>query len=193
MTVVQLTKDLKDLPPMPEFSTGEWSQLKKGLFIKRHEKDLDEKGHPIGRGMAYMIIDHPPQKIWAQILDFDRYAEFFPSISKCKIYKQDGGEIYAEFVLKLGMLIKIRYHIHHSFYPSQSRMIWEVDPSRKNDFKQSKGMWTAWPIDDDQSLVGYTISIESGRSVPKFIEDFAASSGLNKVMEALKKRVQKHG
>ena len=193
MATILLTDDLKDLPPLPEFTEREWNNLKKGEFFKRHESFTDDSGHKGGRGVAYVVVDRSPQKVWDQILDFDRYPEFFPSVSKCRITRQQENEIFVSFVIKLGMIIKIKYHIHHTFFPSQSRMTWVVDESKKNDFKQSTGMWTAWPLDGGKALIGYTVSLESGRSVPKIVEDIAAQSGLTKVMASIQKRVNSDG
>ena len=193
MALITLPKKLAELPKLPDFSEDEWDLLNKGKFIKRQERFTGEGGFTGGKGVAYMIVSRPPQAVWDQILDFDRYPEFFPNVAKCKIYKQEEGEIWAEFLLKIGMIVKIHYHIHHSFNPRQSRMTWKMDETRKNDFKQSIGMWTAWPLENDRSLVGYTVSLDVGRSVPKVIEDIAAQSGLNKVMEALKKRISRSG
>lgn len=193
MASVALTDGLKELPALPEFSEREWKDLNSGKFIKRHERFTDGTGFGGGKGVAYMVLDRPPQKVWDQILDFNRYTEFFPSVAKCHIYKQDGGEIFAEFVLKVGLIIKIHYFIHHTFNPDASRMTWKVDDTKKNDFRQSIGMWTAWPLEQNRSLVGYTVSLESGRAVPKIVEDLAAQSGLTKVMEALRNRVHTDG
>lgn len=190
MAIIQLSEKLSDLPAMPDFSNSEWKTLKKGKFVKRHEKISDENGHATGKGIAYMILDHPPQKVWNQILDFDHYSKFFPNVSKCKIYNQEENEIFAEFKLTIALFIKIHYHIHHTFFPKQSRMTWKADQTKKNDFKESIGMWTAWPYENGKSLVCYTVSIESGRPVPKIVEDLAAQSGLIKVMSALKNRVR---
>ena len=193
MAIIQVTEDLKSLPERPEFSISEQATLDRGNFVKRHEKLFDEDGNKGGKGIAYMIVSRPVQKVWDQVLDFDRYHQFFPSVKKCKIYRQEDNDIYSEFILSIGFVIRIHYFIKHTFFPDQSRMIWEVDATKKNDFKQSIGMWTAWPLDGDKSLVGYTVQIDSGRPVPKIIEDLAAASGLNKVMEALKKRVESDG
>jgi len=191
MTIIKLADNLTDLPKMPEFTRNQWKELNKGKFVKGHEEYVDDAGHKAGKGIAYMVINFPPQSVWDQILDFNHYKEFFPSISMCRIYKQEDNEIFAEFNLKIGFVINIHYNIHHTFSPTQSRLTWIADQSRKNDFSESKGMWTVWPFENGASLVGYTVSIESGRPVPKIIEDLAAQSGLNKVMAALKKRIKK--
>jgi carbon monoxide dehydrogenase subunit G len=188
--VIDLPEEFTDLPEMPELSPGDWSTLNKGKFVKKHERYTDGQGFSCGTGIAYMTLDRPPLAVWKVILGFDSYRGIFPSVSKTETYKVDGDEIFVEFKLKFGPLLGVRYHTHHTFFPNQSRLIWKMDESRKNDFKQAKGMWTAWPLEGGRSLIGYTVELESGRSLPKFAEEKISQVGLNKVMEALKKNVR---
>ncbi len=188
--IIPLANELTDLPAVPEFTEVEWKTLKKGKFVKRQEK-LEVEGRTAGKGMAYMIVDRPPKTVWDVILDFGTYPKFYPNVNKCQNYKVEGNEIFTEFILKLGLIIKVHYHIHHEFFPTASRLTWKVDQSKKNDFKESKGEWTAWPLEGGKSLIGYSVSLELKGFVPKMVEDMAAQTGLNKVMAALKKRVHK--
>ena len=47
----------------------------------------------------------------------------------------------------------------------------------------------AWPLENGRALVGYSVELESGRTIPKFAEERLAQHGLMRVMEALKKRI----
>jgi ribosome-associated toxin RatA of RatAB toxin-antitoxin module len=188
--IIPLAKELTDLPPMPEFTDAEWKTLNKGKHVKRQEK-YELEGRTAGKGVAYMIVDRPPERVWDVILDFGSYPKFYPNVSKCENYRVEDNEIFTEFILKVGLIIKVHYHIHHTFFPTASRMTWKVDQSRKNDFKESIGEWTVWPMEEGKSLIGYSVILEIMGFVPKLVEDMAAQTGLNKVMEALKKRVHK--
>jgi ribosome-associated toxin RatA of RatAB toxin-antitoxin module len=191
MAMIQFPSTFSDLPDMPEFDKAQQRSLDRGKIIKKHEKTTDADGFRGGSGFAYMILEHPPKTVWDQILDFENYHTFFKSVFRCRIYDQHDNEIFAQFILKIGMIIKVTYHIHHTVFPEKSRMTWVMDNEKKNDFKNSHGIWTVWPLEHGRSLVSYSITLESGRSIPKIIEDVTAKSGLKKVMESLKKRVAK--
>ena len=180
------------LPPMPDLTSQQWKQLEKGDMVKRHEKYTDSDGHSAGRGVAYIIANKPHTSVWEQLMKFDRYHEFYPMVKKCEVYKEQGNEIWVQFNIKVP-LMKIRYHIWHEFFPEESRLIWEMDQSKENAYKNTTGHWIVWPMENGKSLLGYTAELESGKPIPKFIEDMIADQGLAKVMESIKKRVESGG
>ena len=181
--------------PYPNLTPEQEAKLSKGEPVLREEQFTDDKGHRVGRGVVYIVIDAPPEKIWDVILDYDHYAEFYPNVHKAEITKKEGNHIYVYFVLNALGVLKIKYNIDHTFHKDENRLTWKMDQSKKNDFKESIGFWQIWPRKDGKSLVCYSVYVETGRWIPGFLQKAVDSLGitswaLGKVATCMKNRVE---
>ncbi len=179
----------------PSFTADESAKLDAGDPVMREERFNDAKGQRAGKAIAYIRVNAEPTKIWDVILDFDRYAEFYPNLSESALTSHSGNEYQARFLLNVLGLLKLRYHVIHTYMPERNAMTWKMDQTKKNDFQETTGFWKVWPESGGRSLVCYSVYIEAGRGVPKFAEDFAdklglTTWGLKKVVVSLKKRVE---
>lgn len=186
----------EDIPSSPpSFTAEERAKLDAGDPVMREERFHDAKGQRAGKAVAYIRVNAPPTKIWDVILDFDRYAEFYPNLSESALMSHTGNEYHVKFLLNVLGLLKLRYHVIHTYTPERGLMTWKMDQTKKNDFQETTGFWKIWPHEGGRSLVCYSVYIEAGRGVPKFAEDFAdklglTTWGLKKVVVSLKKRVE---
>ncbi len=193
VTSANADEDIPSSPPT--FTVDERAKLDAGDPVMREERFNDAKGQRAGKAIAYIRVNAAPTKIWDVILDFDRYAEFYPNLSESALTSHAGTEYQARFLLNVLGLLRLRYHVIHTYMPERNAMTWKMDQTKKNDFKETTGFWKIWPEDGGRSLVCYSVYIEAGRGVPKFAEDFAdklglTTWGLKKVVVSLKKRVE---
>lgn len=184
-----------ELIPYPKFAPEQETALERGEPVLREEQFTDSEGNRVGRGVVYIIIDAEPAKIWDVILDYDRYAEFYPNVHTAKITKREGNDIYVYFELNVLGVLKVKYNVKHTFYPEQNRLTWEMDKTKENDFKETTGFWQIWERADGKSLVCYSVYVETGRWIPGFVQKAADSLGittwaLEKVATCMKKRVE---
>ena len=182
-------------PPYPQFSPEEIAKLERGETVLREEQFNDTSGHRVGRGVAYIVINASPEKIWDVILDYDHYAEFYPNVNMAKITKREQDHIYVYFVLNALGMIKIEYNVDHTFHKEENRLTWKMDQTKDNDFKETIGFWQIWPRADGKSLVCYSVYVETGRWIPGFLQKAVDSLGitgwaLEKVATCMKKRVE---
>ena len=178
---------------VPDFSTEENAKLNSGEPVHRSEVfDLPD-GARAGRGVVYIRVNAKPDAIFERILDFDKYVEFYPHVGASKLYKQQDDLYFAQFTLKLAGVVKITYHCRHELNRSNNTLHWTLDDTKKNDFKQTIGFWKIWELQNGQSLLAYSIYVDSGRKIPKMIEQMATGYGLKKVAKCMKVRVETGG
>lgn len=178
---------------IPTFSSKEQALLDQGKPVKRAETFTLPEGGRAGRGVVYIRIDAPPEKIFAQILSYDHYKEFYPHVAHSELYKHEGNHYFTRFTLKLVGVISVTYHCRHVYSPDEHTITWNLDPTKKNDINQTIGFWKAWPLGPNKSLLAYSIFVDSGRSIPKIVEDMATGYGLKKVAQCMKRRVETGG
>ena len=182
-------------PPYPTFSAEEEANLQKGQPVFREEQFTDAKGHRAGRGVAYLLINAKPEKIWKSILDYDHYKEFYPNVHTAKLTKKENDHLYVFFILDVVGIMKIKYNVDHTFHAQDNRLTWKMDQTKKNDFKETTGFWQIWPRPDGTSLVCYSVYVETGRWVPGFLQKAVdkiglTTWGLKKVVTCMKKRAE---
>jgi len=181
--------------PPPDFSAEERVRMEKGEPVLREEQFTDAEGNRVGRGVSYGIINAGPEKIWNVILDFDNYTEFYPNVHTAKLTKKKNNHFFVYFVLNVLSVVKVRYNVDHTLHPAENRLTWRMDRTKKNDFRETTGFWQIWPLPGEKSLVCYSVYVETGRGIPKFVQKLVdkiglTSWGLKKVVACLKKRVE---
>ncbi len=174
----------------PKFTAEEAELLALGKPVKKAETLTMADGSSGGTGVAYIKIKATPEQIFKTILDYNTYKEFYPHVKSSELYKQDGNLYFAKFKLSLAGVLKVTYHCRHVYNPKARTLTWTLDKEKKNDLNQTAGFWKMWPSDDGQTLLGYSIFIDSGMSVPKFVEEMATGYGLKKVATCMKQRVE---
>jgi ribosome-associated toxin RatA of RatAB toxin-antitoxin module len=176
----------------PQFTEAEKTLLDEGKPVKRSEA-FKVDGNRAGRGLAYIRIKGTPDDVWKQVLDYDRYIDFYPYVEYSKLYKQEGSLYFAKFTLNMAKVAKITYHCRHVFDKEAATLTWTLDDTQENEFKKTIGFWKIWKVSDTESLLCYSIYIDSGRFVPGFIQNLATGYGLTTVAESMKKRVESGG
>ena len=175
----------------PAFTAAEAKALAAGKPVKKAEVFDTREGGRAARAVVYIRIDAPPAAILRTVLDYDRYPEFYPNLPECALYRQEGNVYFARFVLAIaGGIVKIRYHCRHVYDPEARAVTWTLDPDRANEIKETTGFWKAWETEPGRCLVGYSLWLDSGRKVPKFIENLGTDYGLRKVATCMKARVE---
>lgn len=189
-TIIAFADAPKPPSDPPKFTADEQELLARGKPVKKAETFTLPDGSSGGRGVAYIRINATPEGIFKTILDYEKYKEFYPHVKDSRLYKQEGNLWFARFKLSLAGVISVTYHCRHVYDSKANTLTWTLDKEKKNDLNQTAGFWKIWPEKEGGSLLGYSIFIDSGMSVPKFVEDMATGYGLKKVATCMKQRVE---
>ncbi|MDP8255409.1 MAG: SRPBCC family protein [Candidatus Alcyoniella australis] len=179
-------------PPLPELSNEELATLRSGEPLLRDEVYADPNGNSCGSGYALIKVDASPDEVWKQILDYNHYADFFPNVDEAVLYRQEGELYFTRFTLSVIAVVKVTYHCKHTLHREDGWLEWRLDDTKPNDFKKTDGRWVVWPFENG-SLLSYAVFVDSGRDVPKFIQNMASKWGLKQVVLSVKRRVESGG
>lgn len=174
----------------PAFDSDEQSLLDSGKPVRRYTTFTTSDGYRGGRGIAYIIIKANSDKIFRTILDYDNYQNFYPNVSKSKLYKKEDNLYFAKFTLTLAKIVTVTYHCRHDTHLDENYLTWQLDSNMENDFKETTGFWKAWKLDENKTLLAYSVYVNSGRKIPKFVEEYATNKGLMQVATCMKERVE---
>ncbi len=166
------------------------ARLEKGEVIKENETIRDSSGNDRGRAVALVIIHAPMDKVIAAIDDFETYPQWMPNVEHTKVLLRQGNRRDVTFVLDV-LWNEVKYTCIHRIDPDRGVFEWRMDDSReKKNVADSTGAWVMKSLGDNKTAVAYTVLLDTGISIPDFIEEYLAGSSLPKVARALKDRVE---
>lgn len=183
--------DFAPLPNVDKNLTPEnTAKLENGEVVKFNTVTKDEKGNDRGKGVAMVIIHASKEKILAAIEDYPTYPAWMPNTKSTKITNKQGDRVDVEFTLKI-MGFTVLYTCIHRINEAAGTVEWRMDDAKpKENVKDSVGAWVIKPIGDNKCIVAYTVAVDTGVSIPKFIQDALTNSSLPKVVKSVRTRVE---
>ena len=179
----------KSESPLETLLPSQWSILRKGEIYLEKEVFRDSKGNSRGRGVAMGIVRASPKELWSVITNFDSFPLFMPRLISSHNYKSTKNQVFIEFSIKV-MWKTITYHIEHRLDPANYSLTWNLDKNEDNDIADTQGYWKFYPLENGTSLVVYSVLVDTGHSMPQWLEDYMTRRDVPKTVEALRKRTE---
>lgn len=144
---------------------------------------VERKGQ-IGFGKAVVDVAAPPDIVWGQLLDFDKYPGKVPRVGVCKIYKKKkqgrSQRIFVRFVSPLLPGYKFQYFCDHTYEPSKHSLTWQLDYDRLSDFEDVQGHWHVQPHPNNEgwSRVFYEVQLMAPKYLPSIVVNLLTSKAI---------------
>lgn len=122
-----------------------------------------EKGRRI---LASVTIPQPVERVWQVITDYERLADFIPSMTSSKLLPNSEGRIRLEQVgtqcfLRIKFCARVVLDMTENFPHELSFAM------QDGDFKTFEGCWKLQPSEDAQSThLSYDLSVKAPRAMP---------------------------
>lgn len=145
-----------------------------------------------GQGVAIFDVHATPETVWKTISNFAGYPGMVDQVEKCEVYRREGDQIFARFVLET---LDVEYFIQHTYRPAEGYMSWHLDYSRQSDLDDSVGYWLVRPAPGraGYTRVDYTVGLRVTGWVPTWIQDMVAKTGLEQATTWVKVNSEKAG
>lgn len=181
-----------DLPHIrSSYSDADWQALMQGKVVTTTLSDARSAGGVQSTNQASVLIPYPPAQVWSVVTDFESRPQYVPGAKSVQILRREGNRLWIAEHLRI-LLINVRFVVISTVEPEQGSVNWVLDHSAENDIADTTGSWTVVPLQDGQeTLVRYRTSIDSGRSVPRVIEDYLTQRSLPKVVDGLRTEVHR--
>jgi ribosome-associated toxin RatA of RatAB toxin-antitoxin module len=132
-----------------------------------------------------VVIEAPPDKVFAVIEDFEKYPEFLPEVKKVKVEPGPGGAKDVTYTIDLKAK-QITYTLRHTAQPPQE-LRWSF--VRGEMMKGNDGAWVLQPVPQGTQAT-YKIDLKLGALVPSMIERMLAEQSLPGLLQNFKKRIE---
>lgn len=142
--------------------------------------------------MAYVIFGQPIDRTYHLLSQSARQIEFRPELTSIEtIEVSESGGIDVQ---RLKILFqRYVYYLEYRLDPRKRRIEWRLDTRFDNDLEDVEGFWEFYAMADDRTLGRSGTSVNVGRAVPAFLQDWITRKNLPKTMERARKWVNSEG
>jgi len=183
-------------PVYPTLTDAEEEKLADGKPVLRKSGDGDESGSVVG----IQRIHATEAAVWRLLLSFERIPESNDAVVFAVDYTAEmsrtppSGCRYVDVHYQLEVVGQtVLYNIHHTYYPAQRYLDWTLDDQKDNDIDSTVGSFSTWPVEGhaDQIDFLYTTRVDTGRSVPEWVETLLTRTSLKGYFKFVKKEAER--
>ena len=132
-----------------------------------------------------VVIEAPPDEVFAVIEDFEKYPEFLPEVKNVKVEPGSGDSKDVTYTIDVKAK-QITYTLRHTAdRPRELRWTFV----RGEMMKGNDGAWVLQPVPQGTQAT-YKIDLKLGALVPSFVERALAEQSLPGLLQNFKKRIE---
>lgn len=178
-------------PTMPSLSEKDEARLAEGKLVLRTAHSSTGEGS--GTITGVIDIDATPAEVWKILLDFEDIPNSSAAVKEATRYHDapagSGRAIDMAYMLKVAW-VEIRYHVHHDYFAGDQYLVWNLDKAKSNDIVDTTGSFSTWPGSSGRTRFLYNTSINTGRNIPKWVEEDLSESSLKSYIKYVKKKAE---
>jgi carbon monoxide dehydrogenase subunit G len=178
-------------PTLPALTADDEAKLAAGKLVLRTAHAADGEGS--GTITGVIDIDATPAEVWRILLDFEDIPNSSAAVKEATRYRDEaagaGRAIDMAYMLKVAW-VEIRYHVHHDYFAGEQYLLWNLDRGKSNDIVDTTGSFSTWPGSGGRTRFLYRTAINTGRNIPKWVEEDLSESSLKSYIRYVKKKAE---
>ena len=181
--------------------SGDWK-----LAVRDNDVEIYSRPHAgssLKEFKAVGPIDAPTHAVSAVIDDFQNYPKFMPSVTECRLIKQDGDSIVGyqrlspkvcadrDYTLRVwkeswrapgGLVFMSHWSPANELGPAETKGVVRV--------KLCQGKWLLEPEGVTKTRATYSIYTDTGGYIPSFLANHVSLTGIKRLFAAIRKQVR---
>jgi carbon monoxide dehydrogenase subunit G len=191
--VLVLTATLFALAAPGGLADAELEAVLRGDVPTRTESFTTGAGKAAGRGLGAIAIDRPLADVWSTLARFEDRAEYVPRLESAQVLGRDGDVVRVKMQVNASVAT-VRYTMRFTLDEPGHAIRWTLDPSAPdNGIRGAEGDYRLFALSPTRTLVIYRTWVDSGRSVPQFVQSYMSKRSIPELLRAVKKRVESGG
>ena len=171
----------------------ELEKVMRGDVAVRSESFTGPNGKASGRGIGAIVIDRPLDEVWATVIRYEDKADYQPRVEKVWILDKQPNYLKVRMQVDASVT-KAMYTAHFDLDHENHSVHWRLDKTATdNTIADCDGGYALTEVSPGRTLVVYKNWIDSGRSIPRFIQDYMARRSIPNMLKAVKKRIESGG
>jgi len=174
-------------------SDGELADALKGEVPAHTEAFVAPGGKSAGRGLGAVVIDRSVAEVWTTLTRYDDKAEYQPRVKQVTVLEKLPDRVRARFQIDASVTTAI-YTAWFTFDVHTHVIHWTLDHSAPdNTIAAADGDYRLFELSPTQTLVVYRTYVDSGRTVPRSLQEYIARKSIPNLLRAVKKRIESGG
>ena len=181
------------LAPVQNLTPAEVDAALRGQVPVRIEPFARPNGKMAGRGIGAITVDRPLSEVWSTVARFEDKAEYMPRLKTVTILEQSPERLRVRMVVDASVTTA-----HYILWFRRDReaheISWKLDHSvTDNSIAEAEGEYRMYEIDPNRTLITYRSYVDTGRALPRFIQNYMARRSIPDLLNAIKRRVESSG
>ncbi len=169
-------------PTLPKLTEKQQSKLTDGKLVLMQVSEGE--GKTMVTGLLEIRADS--SEIWEIVLSNEHVVASSRATKEAVTYHDvttDGvRDLRIAFMMKIGFS-EIRFYSHRMHHVADEYMCWQLDRAKENDIEATVGCYSMWPASTpDKTLFLYEARIDTGKSVPEWLEEELTEKSLKKFL-----------
>lgn len=180
-------------PAAVGLAEAELAAALRGEVALRTETVTGPSGKAAGRGLGAIVIDRPVADVWATVSRYEDKAEYQPRLNKVEVLDRKPGLLRVRMEVD-ATITTARYTGLFRLDAEEHTITWTLDTSAPdNTVAAIEGGYRLFEVAPGRTLLVYRTFVDSGRAVPRFIQDYMTRKSLPNLLSSIKKRVESGG
>lgn len=181
------------IAPIAGLTQAEMDTVLQGKTVVQAETFTTQSGKSAGRVFGAAVIDRPIAEVWAVISRYDDKAEYMPRLKEVTILGKLPDRVRCRMVVDASVTTA-RYTAWFVLDAKEHTIRWTLDKSvSDNTISDVEGEYKMFELEPGKTLVAYRTWVDSGKAVPRFIQDYMAKKSVPDLLKAVKQRVESGG
>jgi hypothetical protein len=179
--------------PVAGLTQGEIDAALRGEVPVRTEQFTTASGQAAGRGLGAIVIERPVETVWATVSHYDDRAEYIPRLEKVTVLERQPDRLRVRQEVDAS-ITTARYTGWYRLDAGEHAVRWKLDPTAgDNTIRDTEGEYRLFEVSPSRTLLVYRSYVDSGRAVPRSIQEYIARRAVPDLLHAIKKRVESGG
>ncbi len=173
------------------YSPEAWRRLEAGEVLTAADRlaEVDRGARRALTGTA--LVPAPPERVWAVLTDWESYPGFMPNVAETKLRRVEGSRAWIAQHLRV-FFTSIRYGSVWTMEPELGVARFALDPTLPHDIAANEGSWRLSPVErGEATLLEYSAHVDTGRPVPRLVEELLVRRSLPRVLRGVRHEVQR--
>jgi uncharacterized membrane protein len=181
------------LAPVAGLTPLEVDAALRGQVPVRIEPFARPDGKTAGRGIGAIAVERPLSEVWSTVARFEDKTEYMPRLKTVNILSQSPERLQVQMVVDASVTTA-HYTLWFARDADAHLMSWKLDHSVKdNSIAEAEGEYRLYEIEPNRTLLTYSSYVDTGRALPRFIQNYMAKRSIPDLLRAIKKRVESSG
>lgn len=171
------------------YAPEDWRALLEGEVVQR-TRTVDAPGDGGRRARGAIVVDAPPERVWAVLSDHRAWPRIFPRLRELEVVAEDDSGAHLRHVAE-AFWMEFTWYTVREAEPAEGHIAVRLDPERPGDLEAAESHWQLVPLEDGARTLAEFWTQMSVGGVPGWVEERLTQSGLSDQLRALREEVRR--